>query len=119
MFLFLLIAVVGVVGFVGVFVTASELMGLGFPQNLIMPVLSLGAMMIFAILALLGWLLSRMISLAQQTESQAPPKKISGERRPAPPLAAPPDLIPSVVEPTTRSFEPARYRDPDPQKTPR
>ena len=71
-----------------------------------------GSATVFGIVGLLVRLASRLLSLPHQSHDSFHFKKqpVMGEPKLVP-LPAPPSVIPSVTEGTTRNFDPAVYRD--------
>jgi hypothetical protein len=74
---------------------------------------SLASVTIFLIAALLIWQLARVVSIAKQAAPAQPQGRgpyPQGDYN-APQIAAPPAVMPSVTEHTTRNFEPAVNED--------
>jgi len=117
MFLFLLIAIVGVIGLVSILMTAQNFtrQGLLTSQDM-MGLLLLSAAMTLIIMGLLSWLLSQMIKFSRPSEGPALSKPPSVERPPVAQMNPRPEFAPSVVEPTTRNFEPMPRTDPAAQR---
>ena len=71
-----------------------------------------GSATVFGIVALMVRLFSRLLSLPQESHDSFHFKKQPAMGEPKlVPLPAPPSVIPSVTEGTTRNFDPAVYRD--------
>jgi len=103
-----------------VFNLAFDLMRPTFPGSTAVPgaaliaglMIGFGSATVFGIVALLMRLFSRLLSLGQEKHESSHFRKqpVTGEPKPVQ-ISAPPSVIPSVTEQTTRNFDPALYRD--------
>jgi hypothetical protein len=115
----LTIAFLALIGFVlGIgcvvpFAAISETAGRGISIDSLMPLLMLIPCVAFGVIGLLVWLLLRLIKIYQQPGAPAQPDEVRQppirEYTPAQ-MAAPPEIIGSVTEHTTRNFESVENR---------
>lgn len=79
-----------------------------------MAVLLLGTCITMGTVGALSWLLVRLSKYSRPApaERPAPGKRVSAERQPVGLSGGVPDPVPSVVEHTTRSFDPTRTKRP-------
>lgn len=83
--------------------------------EVIMAIGLVGSVTILIIASLLIWQLARLVTFTKETSTAQPARNINpygqGEYN-APQIAAPPAVMPSVTEATTRNFEPVAGNDP-------
>ena len=110
--LFVITALVGIVGFIGIFGTVANLRFMGLPSDHLKQVLALilvfSSVAVLGVVALLSLVLLRVFGI--QAKPAAPPQSRQVERPPAQ-VQAPP-MMQSVTEHTTRNFESSLYREP-------
>jgi hypothetical protein len=110
--LFVITALVGIVGFIGIFGTVANLRFMGLPSDHLKHVLAIllvfSSVAVLGVVALLSFVLLRVFGIP--VKSAAPPQGRQAER-PAAQIQAPP-MMQSVTEHTTRNFEPSLYREP-------
>ncbi|MFP5262454.1 MAG: hypothetical protein ACLGJB_11170 [Blastocatellia bacterium] len=111
-FLALMAFVLGI-GLIAPFAIVSETLGRGINIDSLMPILILIPCVAFGVISLLVWLMLRLIKIYQHPGTPARP----GEVRQAPAkgytpaqVAAPPEMLGSVTEHTTRNFDSAEHR---------
>lgn len=105
------VAMVSIVGLVGLFATLVNLSERGVGSQAVIAVTAFGGATVLGVVGLLIWLLM-LLSGARQSkwlaERGTRPVLRSSTH---PQLQAPPESIPSVTENTTRNFDAARLRD--------
>jgi phosphate/sulfate permease len=109
------IGIIAITGLVAPFAITSDLSARGISISNLLPVLILSPIITFGIVLLLIWLMLRLIKMYQHPNGQAETK--SEAKQPTQPqIAAPPEMVMSVTEHTTRNFEPVeniiKSRDP-------
>lgn len=108
-----LMAFVLSIGLIAPFAIVSETLGRGINIDSLMPILVLIPCVAFGVVSLLVWLLLRLIKIYQQSgiptrpdeSRQAPARDYTPAQ-----MAAPPEMLGSVTEHTTRNFEAAERR---------
>jgi hypothetical protein len=101
------------IGMIAPFALVSETTGRGVSVDSLMPILVLIPCVAFGVVSLLVWLLLHLIKIHQQSGVSTRPN----EARQAPvrdytpaQITAPPEMLGSVTEHTTRNFESAENR---------
>jgi hypothetical protein len=111
-FLFLLVAALGLVGPLGVFTSIPELTRGGAqmrdPSGLIAGLIVFGSLLGFGTVVLLGWLLMRLATIGGLVSTKKPaigPIRKSSQMPDRTLISPPVGVISSVTENTTRNFE--------------
>ena len=114
-FLFLVTALVGVLGFCGIFGTIINVRFMNLPPEYIKKVLALilifGTFSIVGVVALLSHVLLRVFGFTAKSGARAQTGQVRQVEHPPAQVLAPP-MMHSVTEHTTRNFEMPSHREP-------
>ena len=109
------VALVMVCGFATLFGAVIALAALGVREaDLLGPIAVFGSLGIVAVCALLVRFLSKLAALPERKESRREKRRVAGDSGPRQ-IPAAPDYIPSVTEHTTRVFDTAERKEPNPR----
>lgn len=105
------VALVSMVGLIGLFATLVNLSEKGVGSQAVIAVSAFAGATVLGVVGLLIWLLMQLSGIRHTTSHvERGTRPVSGSST-QPQLQAPPSSIPSVTENTTRNFDAARLRD--------
>jgi hypothetical protein len=105
------VALVSIVGLIGLFVTLVNLSERGVESRALIGISAFAGATVLGVVGLLIWLLMQLSGIRHGTPHvERGARSVSGSSG-QPQLPAPTPAVPSVTENTTRNFDPARLRD--------
>jgi len=114
--LFIVTALVGAFGFAGLFTSIINFRRMGLtPENIgqaLALIMVFGTISIVGVVTVLSFLLWRVFGVAAKSAAPSQSRKARQTEHPPLQVAAPPPVMRSVTEHTTRNFEEPLYREP-------